>query len=248
MIRLSVVIITLNEERNIARCLNSLKGVADEIIVVDSFSTDTTAAICKDAGVRFIEQKWMGYSAQKNFGNNLATHDFVLSLDADEALSDELKNSIITAKTKGFNGAYSFNRMTNYCGKWIHHSGWYPDTKVRIFNKNTSTWQGALHETLTLDKIEIERLHGDLLHYSYYTKDEHISQTTKFTDIAALDFFKSGKKHSPIKLYGSPTVKFIRDYFIHLGFLDGKAGFDICRMSAKATYLKYKKLKNLTRQ
>ncbi|MDP2721859.1 MAG: glycosyltransferase family 2 protein [Bacteroidales bacterium] len=248
MNKLSVVIITFNEERNIERCLNSLKGIADEIIVVDSFSTDSTAAICKDAGVRFVEQKWLGYSAQKNLGNSLATHDYVLSIDADEALSEELKNSILTAKTKGFKGAFSFNRMTNYCGKWIRHSGWYPDTKVRIFNKNTSVWQGVLHETLTLNNINIEHLHGDLLHYSYYTRDDHIRQITKFTDIAALDYYKSGKKHSPLKLYGSPTAKFIRDYFINLGFLDGTAGFTICRLSAKATYLKYKKLKNLIKQ
>ncbi|OFY50990.1 MAG: glycosyl transferase [Bacteroidetes bacterium GWF2_41_31] len=247
MIKLSAVIITFNEEHNIERCLNSLKGIADEIIVVDSFSTDRTAGICKDAGVRFIEQKWLGYSAQKNLGNSLASYDYVLSIDADEALSEELKNSILAVKTSGFKGACSFNRMTNYCGKWIRHSGWYPDTKVRIFNKNTSVWQGALHETLTLDNTVIEHLSGDLLHYSYYTRDDHIRQIIKFTDIAALDYFKSGKKNSPVKLYGSPAAKFIRDYFINLGFLDGKAGFTICRLSAKATYLKYSKLKKLWR-
>jgi len=246
--KLSVVVITFNEERNIERCLNSLHGLADEIIVVDSFSTDRTAAICEKAGVRFVEQKWLGYSEQKNFGNKLATHDYILSIDADEALSNELKNSILAVKSQGFEGAYSFNRLTNYCGKWIKHSGWYPDTKVRIFNRNSVVWQGALHETLTMNNIPINHLKGDLLHYSYYTHDEHLRQIAKFTDIAAQDYVNSGKKHSPVKLYGSPVAKFVRDYFINLGFLDGKAGFTICRLSAKATYLKYKKHKNLIKK
>jgi len=246
--KLSVVIITYNEERNIGRCIQSVQEVADEILVIDSLSTDNTKSICTQPGVRFYEQPWLGYSEQKNHGNSLATYDYVLSIDADEALSEELTNSILELKKKGFSGAYSFNRLTNYCGHWIHHSGWYPDTKVRIFNRHQVSWTGVIHETLTLGDTEIQSLNGDLLHYSYYSEEEHHRQIKRFTDIAAQDYYERGKKASMLKLYGSPLAKFFRDYFINLGFLDGKAGLKICALSAKATYLKYQKIQNLRKQ
>ncbi len=249
MVKLSVVIITYNEERNIERCLESVKDVADEIVVVDSISTDNTKAICTKFGVRFIEQPFLGYIEQKNYALTFATFDHVLSLDADEALSPELENSILKAKSDFTATGYTMSRFTNYCGKWIKHCGWYPDTKLRLFDHTKGKWGGINpHDQFFLEAgCTIKHLNGDILHYSYYTRDDHLRQVERFTDIAAQAYYKAGKKPTFIKMWFSPVAKFFRDYFFNLGVLDGKAGFDICVLSAKATYLKYRKLKALSR-
>ena len=246
MIPLSVVIITFNEEKNIARCLDSIQGIADDIVVVDSFSTDRTEEICKKYNVNFVQCKWEGYSATKNFANQLAKHDWVLSLDADEALSDELKQSILKIKNEDTLVTAEFKRLTNYCGHWIKHCGWYPDVKIRLFDKRITKWEGIIHEELKFsEEVSAVHLSGDCLHYSYYTLEQHYKQADKFTSIAAKDLFEQGKKASFLKLAVSPVVKFIRDYIFNLGFLDGSAGITVCRISAYATYLKYKKLRDL---
>ena len=139
MIRLSVVIITLNEEKQIARCIDSVKHVADEILVVDSLSTDKTKEICLGLGVRFVEQKFLGYVEQKNFALKLATHDYVLSLDADEALDEKLQKAILKIKSNFIYDGYEFNRLTAYNGFWVRHCGWYPDTKLRMVKKTSLT-------------------------------------------------------------------------------------------------------------
>ena len=250
MEKLSVVIITFNEERNIGRCLESLQDIADEIIVSDSFSTDRTEEICKEFGVKFYNRKWEGYSKQKNNANNLASNNLIFSIDADEALSEKLKKSIAEIKLSAkANTAFKINRLTNYCGKWIHHCGWYPDTKLRIWFKDEGEWEGELHEKLVFDnEPQTSTLDGDLLHYSYYTLEDHHKQVEKFTNIAAQDYFDRNKKVTLIKLWLSPVVKFVRDYFLKLGFLDGRSGFRICYISAGATYLKYKKLRVLNQE
>lgn len=246
MTDLSVVIITLNEEKNIARCLDSVKDIADDIVVIDSFSTDRTEEICKLYNVNFISRQWEGYSETKNFGNASARYDWILSLDADEALSGELRASILDLKKKGITNPCKFNRLTNYCGKWIRHCGWYPDTKLRIFNRNITKWEGVIHEELvsSVDQ-EVQHLRGDCLHYSYYTIADHLRQVNHFTEIAAMDLFSRGKKAGMLKILFSPCIKFIRDYFFKLGFIDGYAGFVICKISAHATFIKYVKLKQL---
>jgi glycosyltransferase involved in cell wall biosynthesis len=247
--KLSAVIITLNEEKNIARCIRSVIDIADEIIVVDSFSTDKTKDICIELGVKFVQQSWIGYVEQKNFANNLADHDWILSIDADESLSEELHNSIKQVKDQlSENTVYSMNRLTNYCGKWIHHCGWYPDTKIRIFNRKAVRWTGKLiHETLKIpEQFTVNLLKGDLLHFSYYTRDDHYRQIDKFTSLTALEAFENGRKAGIINLFLNPAWKFVRDYLFKAGFLDGKAGFDVCRISAYATYLKYSKLRNMS--
>ncbi len=246
MNKLSLVIITFNEERNIERCLRSVQDVADEIIVVDSFSTDKTPEICKNYNVRFYQREWKGYSNTKNYANSLATNDYVFSVDADEALSEALKNSILNEKTKGLNAAYRMNRLTNYCGKWIRHGSWYPDKKIRIWNKNQGQWQGDIHEKIVFKENQIiQELKGDLLHYSYYTIEDHHGQIDKFTSLSAAELLQKGRKHSKIKEISSAIAKFLKDYIFFAGFLDGKAGFRIARLSAKATALKYKKLRKL---
>jgi glycosyltransferase involved in cell wall biosynthesis len=241
---ISVVIITLNEERNILRCLQSVKDIADEIIVVDSFSTDKTEDICINQNVKFIKTEWKGYSETKNFANNMAINDYIFSIDADEAVSDILKESIVIMKNNS-NPAnvYSLNRLTNYCGKWIKHSGWYPDSKFRIWKNGIAKWEGELHENLVFNSnFKTEILKGDLLHFSYYSITDHIKQFNKFTDIGALQAFQNHKKANLwIALYKS-NWKFIRDYFFKFGFLDGYYGYVICKLSSKATFLKYLKI------
>jgi len=238
---LSVVIITFNEGHHIAQCLKAVQAVSDEIIVIDSGSTDNTVDVCKAYGAKVIANAWLGYSEQKNFGNKQASFDWILSLDADEVLNDTLIQSI--QKWKDHPQAASFKRMTNYCGTFIKHGGWYPDVKVRLFNKRETNWEGTIHEVLRgLSKENTFLLEGDCLHYSYYSVDQHYAQAERFTTIQAADLFQQGKKSPWYKRVFSPVSKFVVDYFFRLGFLDGKAGFTVARISAYATHLKYKKI------
>lgn len=250
MFPISAVIITFNEEKNIHRCLESLKGVAEEIVVVDSLSTDRTGDICKEMGARFIQNAWPGYVEQKNFGNAKASYDFILSIDADEALSEELRKSIIHIKNNPDADAWEMNRMTNYCGKWIRHGSWYPDRKLRLFNRNKGSWGGGkIHEIVEIQGgTKVGRLKGDLLHYSYHSISEHIKQANHFTDLTAEAAFQSGKRAGIMKILFSPFIKFIRDYIFLAGFLDGYSGYIVCRISAQATFMKYVKLRQLGRE
>lgn len=250
MTPISVVIITFNEEKNIARCLDSVRDVADDIVIVDSFSTDRTEAICKEKGARFIQHKFEGHIEQKNWAITQAKYPHVLSLDADEALDDKLKKSILEAKRDLRCDGYTMNRLTNYCGQWIRHCGWYPDTKLRLWDSRKGRWGGINpHDKYEMDDdAKICQLEGDILHYSYYTIDDHYRQVNYFTDIASNALYQRGKKAGVAKLVFSPVVKFVRDYFIKLGFLDGHKGYQISRISAYATYLKYKKLRQLHAQ
>ena len=243
--RISAVILTFNEERNIERCLKSLEGVADEIIIIDSFSTDNTESICQGFGTRFVKRKWEGYSNAKNHGNDLATYDYILSLDADESLSDELRQNILAEKANFTSEAYSFHRLTNYCGKWIHHCGWYPDTKVRMWKKGKGKWCGSIHEQLILEKCSTKLLHGDIFHYSYYSLNEHFLKVDRYTDLMANESFVNKKSVPIYKTFLSPIFKFLKGYFLQLGFLDGYYGFIICFIAAYSTRIKYVKIREL---
>lgn len=246
--KLSGVIITYNEERNIGRCLSSLKDICDEILVLDSFSTDQTEAICRTYGVRFEQHPFEGHIQQKNEALHRATHDWVLSLDADEALSPELKDAILALKENTPQQlGYSMNRLTNYCGKWIHHSGWYPDVKLRLVYKAGAYWGGINpHDQLFVnDNRDLQHLTGDLLHYSYYTKADHFKQITYFSEIAAKELFARQIKSSIPLIILKVLAQFTKSYWIKLGFLDGLAGWHIATRSAYATYLKYTLLRKL---
>ncbi len=250
MTPLSVAIITLNEEKNIERCIDSVQEVADEIVIVDSFSQDKTEEICrKYEKVKFISHEFEGYIEQKNYAIDQAQNQFILSLDADEALSEELMESIMQAKKNPMYDGYSMNRMTNYCGKWIRHSDWYPDVKYRLFNREKIRWGGVNpHDKLIIpNNASTKHLAGDLLHYSYHRRWDHLRQIEHFTNVASEALYKKGTKSNILRLYSAPFAKFIKLYFLKLGFLDGKAGYTISRLSALATYMKYKKLKELYR-
>jgi len=247
MTKLSVAIITFNEEKNIKRCLESVKEIADEIVVVDSFSTDRTEEICSDFDVTFIKHPFEGYIEQKNVAVSHTKYDYILGLDADESLSQTLLDSIKKEKVNWGSEAYIMNRMTNYCGKWIRYGGWYPDRKLRLFKKGSGQWAGVNpHDEFVLfPGFRSAFLKGDILHFSYYSRADHLKQIGHFTDISSRSLFQKGKKAGWVKLYLSPFAKFIKDYFVKGGFMDGKAGFTICRLSAWATYVKYKKIRKL---
>ncbi len=246
--KISGVIITYNEARNIARCLQSLQVVCDEILVLDSYSTDSTAQICHSFGVRFEQNTFEGHIQQKNEALQRASHPWVLSLDADEALSPELHASILALKKESpQKGGFTFNRLTNYCGKWIHHSGWYPDTKLRLVTKADAQWGGINpHDRLLPSKeLQLQHLKGDLLHYSYYTKADHFKQIAYFSAIAAKELHARRIKSSIPTIIIKVAAQFIKSYFIKLGFLDGVAGWHIAVRSAYATQQKYQLLRKL---
>jgi glycosyltransferase involved in cell wall biosynthesis len=248
--QISAVIITYNEERNIERCLTSLQGVVDEIVVVDSFSKDRTEAICNSFSTRFLQHAFEGHIQQKNYAIDCATYDWVLSLDADEALTETLRKSILAVKNKPEYVGYSLNRLTNYCGHWVKYCGWYPDTKMRLIDRRHARWQGVNpHDRMEMNAGEpVGFLTGDLLHYSYYTKEDHLKQIEYFGDIAAREQFKRGVRSNWLKIGVKVFFQFIKSFFIKRGFLDGTTGFTISRLSAYATYRKYVKLLNLQKQ
>ncbi len=248
-IGLSVIIIAYNEEKNISRCIKSAQKVSDDIILVDSFSKDQTTAIATKLGVRVIQQTFSGYAQQKNFAATFAKYSYVLSLDADEELSAELIYSIQSIETNNANVVYNFNRLTYYCGRWIKHCGWYPDTKIRIYNPSHAQWGGdSIHETLIYEPTcKLIHLSGDLNHYSYYTYSDHLKQLDKFTDLQAQELFNKGLHPNIYHYLLKPYLKFFRDYFIKFGFLDGWQGMSISILSAVGVYLKYQKLNILVK-
>lgn len=246
MIQLSAVIITYNEEKNILRCIKSLKKIADEILVVDSFSSDNTKNICLNHDVTFIENKFNGHIEQKNFALSVAKFDHCISLDADEEITTELEAQILEIKSNWQYDGYYLNRITNYCGQWIRHCGWYPDWKLRLIDRRLGHWTGKNpHDEYKLHSGTTYKLKGNLNHYSFNTIDEHLKQIEYFTDISAEVEFNKGTTVSLFKIWYKSRFKFIRDYILKLGFLDGKYGYIICKNSAMATAMKYQKLRRL---
>ena len=248
--QITATIITLNEERNIGRCIDALLPVADEIVVLDAFSSDRTPTICKEKGVRFEQREWQGYSASKNYLNSLATHNYIFSVDADEAPDSKLQSALLTIKKDGLEGIYAVNRLTNYCGAWIKHSGWYPDIKTRIFPRDNSRWEGQyVHEELVVDgNPQPQLLPGHLHHFSYYNFEEHRARADKYSRLTAQKMAARGKKASALKPYLSALGRWISMYLIKKGMLDGRMGWHIARISALSNILKYKELRRLNHE
>ncbi len=212
--KLSAVIITYNEEKNIARCLASLKGIADEIIVLDSFSPDRTVEIASEQGALVWQEPFRGYIEQKNKAIELASYNYILSIDADEEI------------------------------RFIRHGIWYPDKKTRLFDKRVASWGGLNpHDTIVFKRpTAIKQLQGEILHYSFATLKEHVNKNERFSSIVAKSYFKAGKKTNLFRIIVNPTWAFINGFFFKKGFLDGKSGFIIAWKQAGYTFLKHKKL------
>ena len=245
MNKLSVFIITLNEEKNIERCLKSIKSIADEIVVVDSLSTDKTKEICANYNVRFIEQKFLGFIEQKSFAMEKTSYDLVLSIDADEAVDEKLANEILRVKENQSSNGYEFNRLTNYNGHWVKYCGWYPDVKLRLVSKKQATFVGTNPHDVLQVKGSTLKLDGELLHYSYDSISSHILQTNKFSSIEAKIHHLRGKRATLMKLVSRPCWQFFKDYILKRGFLDGKYGFIICFVNALYVLLTYAKMYDL---
>ena len=247
---LSAVIITFNEEKNIARCLKSLQDVADEIIVVDSNSYDKTEEICQTFNVEFHKMDWKGYAETKNIAQTLAKSDYILSIDADECLDDQLIKEISKLKKTGFDGVYDLNRLTNYCGKWVHHCGWNPDWKIRIYPKSLVKWTDAIvhEELIILGDLKINQLKGRLHHYSYFSAEQHRSKADQYSRLTAIKYAEQGRKCYFFTPYLSAISRFLSMYILKLGFLDGRTGWDIALISAKSNAYKYRELRRLIKK
>ncbi len=247
--KISVVLITLNEAENLQRSLPPLAQVTDDIVVVDSGSNDGTVELCNRYGATVVERKWEGYANAKNFGNSLARHQWVLSVDADEVLSDDLVQTIKTLVLEE-GSVYALDRITNYCGTWIRHSGWYPDWKVRLFDKSVVEWSGDyVHERLIFpDGTTVQRLKGKLYHWSYTSPEDHLRRMEQYARLSAQELFANGKRVSPVLRWLSPFARFIRTYIVKAGLLDGKEGWTISVRNAQMVRMKYRFLTELVRE
>jgi glycosyltransferase involved in cell wall biosynthesis len=245
MEKLTATIVALNEEKNIARAIESLR-CCNEIIVVDSGSTDRTVALATQRGARVISHSWPGYAQQKNWAAAQASNDWILSIDADEALGEELEAEIIALKATAFDcDAYSMPRLAQYLGKWIRYSGWYPDRKVRLYNRRKARWTGDyVHETVKVDG-RVGELHSNLLHFTCDSLSAHMKTLDRYTTLAAQELRAQGRARPAYRLAVDPPWTFFRAYILRRGFLDGFEGFAIAYMAALYTFLKYAKVRGL---
>lgn len=243
--KISAAIITLNEQKNIARAIESLR-CCDEIVVVDSGSSDRTCEIAEKFGARVIEAAWRGYAGQKNYATEQCTNDWVLSIDADEALSEQLEAEIWHLKKTGPNAdAYTMPRLAQYLGKWILHGGWYPDRKVRLFDRRKAQWVGDfVHESVKVHG-RVADLEGNLLHFTCDSLTEHVKTMDRYTTLAAEQWIAAGKPVSWRHLVLNPPWTFVNNYFLKRGFLDGFEGMAIAYMAATYNFLKYAKARQM---
>jgi glycosyltransferase involved in cell wall biosynthesis len=244
--KITATIITLNEERNIARAIESLR-CSDEILIVDSGSTDRTVELAQNLGVRVLEAGWLGYAAQKNWAAEHANHEWILSLDADEALSEALEAEIWNLKKTGpaFD-AYTMPRLARYLGRWIYHSGWYPDRKIRLYHRDQAKWVGDfVHESVQA-RGRVGHLNSNILHFTCESLSEHVKTMDRYTTLAAQELAARKMKVPYSRLIVDPAWTFVKSYFLQRGFLDGLEGLTIAQMAAFYTFLKYTKARNMS--
>jgi glycosyltransferase involved in cell wall biosynthesis len=246
-LRLSVCIITRDEEDRIGDCLASLEGVADEVVVVDSGSTDRTRALAAERGAKVIEHEWPGHVQQKNHAVARASHEWVLCIDADERLSPELARAIERLRSAGPGEVRGFylNRHTRYLGRWIDHGGWYPEWRLRLFDRGAGGWTGVNPH----DRVEVQgptaRLDGDLFHHTYRSVSDHLRTIDNFTTIAARERRRAGRRFSVTMMLVGPAWRFLRMYVLRRGFLDGLPGLVLALMAGYYVFLKHVKLLEL---
>lgn len=241
--KITATIITLNEQKNIAKCLDSLQEVADEVIVVDSLSTDKTKEICESYEVKFISQKFLGYANQKNFAASFANNDYILSIDADEYLSENLRTNLLKLKnsTSIFN-AYYVKRLNNFWGHWIKTCGLYPDKQLRLYNKNYGEFKGKyVHESVCMqENCTIGLLKGDLMHNTFSSKEAFLSQQKKYAELKSKEYAEKNKNLALPIIYLKVAWRFFKNYVLQGGFISGETGLFICKEYALYEYRKYK--------
>jgi glycosyltransferase involved in cell wall biosynthesis len=247
--KISFCTIILNEEDNIKSLIENINDVGDEIIIIDSGSTDNGVKIAENMGAKVIYNKWTDYSSQKNFAISKASNEWVFVIDADERLSDELKKNIKKVKEHETDKeGFLIARKSFYLGRWINHSGWYPERRIRFFKKSKGKYYGKfVHEGLAFNG-DSKILSGDLLHYSYKDINDHIERLNRYSFLGAKRKKEEGKKFSFAKLLLSPLIRFITHYFIRFGFLDGFQGFLIAVFSGYYVFLREIKLWEISKQ
>jgi glycosyltransferase involved in cell wall biosynthesis len=243
----SATVITYNEERNIAGALQSVAW-ADEIVVVDSGSTDATVEICSKVTSKIFSRNWTGYADQKNFAVEKAGHNWILSLDADERLSVKLQEEIQTLLRRGLRYAgYKMPRMAYFMGRWIRHGEWYPDYQLRLFDRQKGKWQGGqVHESVKLKGMP-GFLQGEIQHFTYRTLSDYLHRLETYSSLAAADYDQRGETAGAWKLLGHPLATFIKAYLMKGGYLDGAPGLMVAVMGAISVYFKYAKLYEIQR-
>jgi len=247
MVYISAVVMTFNEEQNITACLQSIGEVADELLVVDSFSTDDTVSLAERSGARVIQHPFGGYVEQRAYSIAQAAHDYVLVLDADERLSDELRSSIAAIKNTWPADCYWCNRLTYFGDRWIRHGAWYPDRKMRLFDRRKHQ-MGGINPHDRLEPVPgagQQRLRGNILHYTNENLEDRARTINKFSTIAARAFHERGVKGSIGRILFKPFIRFFTEYFLKRGFLDGFPGFAIARSSSYYVFLREAKLMEL---
>ena len=247
---ISVVIITKNEAHIIANTLQSLQPVITDIVIVDSGSTDETIAICKQFNAVVIETDWAGYGINKNKGIAAAKNDWILSLDADEAIDEELKQSLLQLDLNNDEDVFNIRFKNFFCNKWIRFGEWGFDTHVRLFNRQKVQWNNvAVHENLIFPAaVKIVKLKGNILHYTVKNRQEYDAKTDHYARMNAAKYAAAAKSAGFFKQYFSPLFAFIQHYIFRLGFLDGAAGFIIAKTTARYTFLKYRYLKEMNKK
>lgn len=245
---ISAVVITLNEARNIEDCVKALKQVTDDVIVLDSGSSDGTQEIATKNGAKVISIKWKGYGPTKNMANDLVKNDWILSIDADEVLTPELIEEIKQTELDPQN-IYAINILPNYCGEWIYHSGWFPSYKKRLYHRHTVRWdEREVHENLSWQgDRNIVRFKHVLHHYSYRTAQDHLLKGEKYALLGAKHLVANGKKVAWIKQTFGPAFRFFRMFVLQLGFLDRKAGFLLAKRESRMVALRYKYYRELSK-
>lgn len=242
--QLSLAIICLNEAANIERCVRSVPFATD-VVVLDSHSTDRTREIAMACGARVFNEDWRGFRAQKQRATDLCAHDWVLSLDADEALSDEaqaeLRELLASSSLNSFDG-YELPRLSWNLGRWIRHGGWSPDLQLRLFHRKRASWQGGEHVHERVSAANVARLRGAILHWPFENLAEQVATNNRYSGLGADELRARGVRFSLAKLLWKPGSKFIETYFIKRGFLDGLPGFIIAVGAAYSVFLKFAKL------
>jgi len=247
MNRISACIITLNEHENLPRALASLKDIVDEIVVVDSGSTDGTAEIARESGAAFFERAWTNYADQKNYAAECASNDWIFSMDADEQLSSPLQTSLLAwKKHTPEHSVYEVARKTFYLGAWIEHSGWYPDFQRRLYRRDQAEFSGIVHESLRFSE-KPGRVSGDLLHYTVRSFEQHVANVEHYATLAAQQMFAEGKRKWKGAMWFATPWSWFQNFVLRGGFMDGYRGALIARMAARYVRLKYGKLGKLVK-